>query len=363
MAISALFPVLLRICRSTSLIALLSVQLHAQTFHIDSPCSDRSTYSILSNGKEIFVDASGASISTLPYKEVVTDFSEGFAVVRVDESNVIFIDVSGKPAFSGKTFRDARRFSGGVAAVRRGDKWGYINHEGEFQISPSFAVASDFQDGMAIVRLEGGGNWAYVDEHGNLFMPKVKAVDGTLQDFSDGMALVPANRNGATVFGYIGKNGEWAIEPQFAWGAPFSERAAAVLKYGKWGFIDLSGRFVVPPKYDEVRSFSEGFAAVRSNGLIGFVDRHGSLVIPYRYEDAGPFCGGLAGVKLNGKWGFIDKTGSVRINTTFERVGAFGGEIAEVFQLVATDSVHRKFIDKHGVVRFQEPQTRVYARY
>ena len=60
------------------------------------------------------------------------DYSEGLAFVG-DR----FIDTDGNEALEGRTFEDARPFSQGLAAVRSGGRWGYIDLTGKFVIAPA----------------------------------------------------------------------------------------------------------------------------------------------------------------------------------------------------------------------------------
>ncbi|MCP4589425.1 MAG: WG repeat-containing protein, partial [bacterium] len=60
------------------------------------------------------------------------------------------------------------------------------------------------------------------------------------------------------LYGYINREGEWAIQPEFYVVQPFSEGRAPVMIDGKWGYIDETGDVVIPPRYDSVRPFCEG---------------------------------------------------------------------------------------------------------
>lgn len=48
-------------------------------------------------------------------------------------------------------YDDARGFSEGLAAVKRGDKWGYINESGEVVIDFQYDRAHSFSEGKALV--------------------------------------------------------------------------------------------------------------------------------------------------------------------------------------------------------------------
>jgi hypothetical protein len=62
-------------------------------------------------------------------------------------------------------YDDAKSFSEGLAPVRLGSSWGYINKKHEMVIFPKFDEAGAFQNSVAIVRE--GNNYEVIDNHGN----------------------------------------------------------------------------------------------------------------------------------------------------------------------------------------------------
>ena len=58
------------------------------------------------------------------------------------------MDATGRLAIPPQ-FAEARRFSEGLAAVRAGRLWGYIDSAGRWRIRPSLQLAGDFHEGLA----------------------------------------------------------------------------------------------------------------------------------------------------------------------------------------------------------------------
>ena len=54
----------------------------------------------------------------------------------------------------------AERFNDGLAHVRIGGKWGFIDKTGHYVINPQFDSAESFSDGLAAVRI--GNKWGYI---------------------------------------------------------------------------------------------------------------------------------------------------------------------------------------------------------
>ncbi|MEH1906742.1 WG repeat-containing protein [Nostoc sp.] len=99
------------------------------------------------------------------------------------------------------------------------------------------------------------------------------------------MALVKL----ANKFGYINKEGNLIIEPQFDEADIFSEGLAPAQMGGKWGYINQFGEFVIPPDLDFAKPFSEGIALVNVGGELKQDKEQGKAYF------------------MGGKWGYICK--------------------------------------------------------
>lgn len=159
----------------------------------------------------------------------------------------------------------------GLAAVRLGEKFGYIDPSGRVVISPRFQFAHIFSEGLARV---------------------------VIDDRS----------------GYIDQEGSVVIAPRF---------------HKSFKFSDGLARVCAPPEHP---SFL--FRAFRSIGWddhyaypCGYVDRQGKLIIDYQYLPSHGFRNGYARVTtLDGREGYIDHAG--KFDPTHEAATAI--EIADV---------------------------------
>jgi hypothetical protein len=230
-----------------------------------------------------------------------------------------YIDKQGK-AVVALQFDDCRDFSDGLAAVKVGEKWGFIDASGKFGIEPRFEMER-----------------RVINKSRTELRP-------TFGDFHEGLAAVAVSGK----WGYMNETGATAIEPRFEAAGPFSEDLAAVRLGDKFGYINGQGVLVIPAEYEEVREFSDGMAAVRAGGHWGYIDKSGKVVIAPRFTektesrtyagikvdvvlyDFSDFHEGLAAVKVGEKWGYIDKEGKTVISPQFERVLWFSGGLAPV---------------------------------
>jgi len=198
-------------------------------------------------------------------------FAEGLLNVRKDGAYG-FVDINGQEVITPR-FAKASPFAEGLAAVAEmstmADNQGYIDRNGEWVIQPKFSWANSFSDGLAQVR---GG---YIDKKGTLVISTEQlsrrlcrnpSCEVRTNDFADGLALVEVwddwDESHDRFFGFIDHTGAVAIAPRFGLASSFSEGLAAAAADGPYGYIDKAGRWVVRPKFGEAGPFVNGLARV-----------------------------------------------------------------------------------------------------
>jgi len=123
-------------------------------------------------------------------------------------------------------------------------------------------------------------------------------------------------------FGYMDRNGNIVIEPQFDLAYPFSEDLAVVAigrgKARKEAYINKTGQLINESYFETAASFREGMACVQQQRKHGFINAEGEFVIPPLFGYADDFSEGLAIVYIsdhqweyNHQGKYIDKTGMV----------------------------------------------------
>ena len=181
------------------------------------------------------------------------NFSEGLAIMHY-EGKYGFINRQGEwqiPA----CFDDALPFSEGVAAVRIDGKWGFIDQDGQYVIEPQYSGARRFSESMAAVGTD--VLWGFID-HQNQWVIQPELLSLTFYErydelvFIEGYAIVrvkPPEEGRLHLFGYIDKDGNWAIPPQFTTAMPFLDGVAAVMIEEAErlirGYIDTDGEFII----------------------------------------------------------------------------------------------------------------------
>jgi hypothetical protein len=294
-------------------------------------------------------------------------------------------------------YDEIEKFSEGMAAVRIGDKWGYIDENGVevipvqydsvFHFSDGLSVVisnltaffidktgnqaltvngfsanNSFSEGLASISQKGADGYSlkfgFMDRSGAEVIPCV--YDG-VTSFADGLSIVSVvdSTGFGYKFGVIDKSGVIVVEPKYAKIDEYTNGMSRIISNNLYGFIDKSGNEVVPPKYEFAGQFnSEGYAVVQLNKRYGVIDAAGKEVIPPKYDSV--YTGlyeGLAAVEQDGKVGFVDGNGNEVIPLIYDALGAETATYCYFSQGLAPVSLNGRFgfIDKSGkeVIPFQ----------
>lgn len=149
-------------------------------------------------------------------------------------------------------------FHEGLAAVRIGDKYGYIDKNGRVVIKPRFDYAQIFSEGLA--RIVVNHRSGYTDKTGHIIIsPRFhKAFK-----FSDGLARVCAPpRNPDLLFRIARLLG---FEDKYAYPC---------------GYIDRTGKLVIDYQFLPASGFENGYASVTTlDGIQGYIDHSGKFFL------------------------------------------------------------------------------------
>lgn len=213
---------------------------------------------------------------------------------------------------------DAKAIKNNTFTQRRINNFTYINTSQTQEIAPEFPFdlfdwIEPFSEGIAAVKI--GNKWGYIDKKGKIIG---RIEYDTTEPFSEGLALVKIYNQKNSYIGYFDKTGQRITKSKFDDALSFSEGIAAVKIGNQWGFIEPTHNMIIPAKFAEAKSFSQNLAAVKIADKWGYVDKKGQTLIPSQFDDAGSFSTGLAAVKVGNQWGFIDKSSNFVIKPQFD---------------------------------------------
>ncbi len=216
-------------------------------------------------------------------------------------------------------------FNGGVAKVRIGENFGFINTMNEIVIPIKYsAIDHELTD---FTRVSQGINWyGYIDRKNNVV---IKAKYKTLSRFSESGYAVANETSEPNKFGSIDKH-ENVIIPftyeQILWDGDL----AIVKMNGRWGMLNHYGETIIPIMYtNQIEWNDQGIAYVSNGSRWGAIDRTGKIIIPFNYCDLGEVNGDII-MCVDGKYGMMDIKENILIKPTFEEFFYFNEGVASV---------------------------------
>jgi len=204
--------------------------------------------------------------------------------IMIMSSVIVFAGYNIEKVNLNSNYKLIGKFNNGLAVVQNnyvyGEKYGYINSNGNVVIPCQYEYASDFNEGYAIIQKNTvySKKWGVIDTQGKEYLWD-ETFDSIIGPVSNGKVLVQ--------------------------------------KYERWTFVDIYGKKASDFRYFNINSFSDGLALIKNSGKAGYIDTATKQVIPFNYIDGKNFNEGLAPVKTNLTWNYIDKNNNIVIKGTY----------------------------------------------
>lgn len=255
--------------------------------------------------------------------------------------------------------------------IKDGERnYGFIKHDGTVVADFIYYRAREFSEGLAAIR-DNDGLWGFIDTTGKRVITMPRGVS-EVGDFKEGLCWF--RDRSEDLVGYMDRQGNVVLEPQWGFAQNFNEGLAAVGEAktfgnmrnitGLTGYIDHSGKLVISVDQTHNNFGSESFncrrAVIAKFGTVTIIDPSGKAIVKSpEYTAAGTFSEGLCAVcvatnwpcgqndkqqECISKWGFIDTVGTMIIKPQFEYKAAF----AEGVCAVKTSEEKYIFIDHTG---------------
>ena len=192
--------------------------------------------------------------------------NDGLARLRLaSTSKCGIVDVETGNTLIPFEYDDINLPSEGLLCAEKDDKYGYVNMKNEIIIPFIYDDANDFSEGLALVGKKDklmvtnqGLMWkkkyGFINKIGEIEIP-FKFADQTFvssDGFHNGLAAIGVDRQNyvyAGAIGYINKNGDFIISPQYDSASSFFCGVAVVEKNDKYGAINTNGDVIVPIRY------------------------------------------------------------------------------------------------------------------
>ena len=248
---------------------------------------------INSNGEELFAK----TIITWPgygNQKPTNGFHNGYCILEVSVYIEGTIDMGYKYCIlnkrgeqTGEFLCDSHgEFSEGLCAVKKGEKWGFVDTTGRLVIDCGLTYRpGDFLDEMAAFKGE-NALFGYIDTRGEVVINPQYAE---AYPFHNGLAIIqmPYERtNMDYTYGYCAIDKDAKVV--YRYGKEYvesdiSDRLIIIKKNNMKGFMDIKGNIVIFPEFDELRPFNSGRAYALKKSKYGdtegYIDGSGEFVI------------------------------------------------------------------------------------
>jgi hypothetical protein len=219
-------------------------------------------------------------ISTTGKNVVPTKYTKVFigdnAIVAGIGKRVVVFDTTGKRL---KLYRNVERYSGfsdGLAMVRKKNKVGYINEQGDWLISPVYSMGSSFSNQVALVRNRNAQMVINRDQHILSSYDYLERIE-----FSEGVLV----RHTPCGFQYYNKYGILISPKCYEKARPFKNGFALVMAGGKWGVINKSGDEILGCEYASIRINEYGEITANKSQTYGLLDQQGQEVVSPTFDN------------------------------------------------------------------------------
>lgn len=225
--------------------------------------------------------------------EWVGPYTDGMIPVR-DKTSAYFIDLNGN-VLSKKKYSSVNAYYDGVAwvsdltdASAYGGEPFYGIDKNEKAITDKYGRFDHFSEGLAAVKKD--DKWGFINTKGKMV---IKAKYDEVENFTNGFAEVKINEK----WGYINTSGKEITKMKYSTTQPFCNGFAQVGDFSNnRGYINTAGDEIIPIRYD---SFSEdcinnGIVWAKENSLFIILDASGKPVTGFRYIKHHRFYDGMA---------------------------------------------------------------------
>lgn len=211
----------------------------------------RAQYGVIDSNKGYlygYLDREGRVIIPAQY-EYGNDFYEGKAVVRIKENEYALVNIKGE-ILNKYEYASVGNLREGLLSFKKdmGEKYGFIDEDGNVVIKPQFTYAHDFSEGRSVVNVSGNimNNYGVIDKEGNyIITPKYNDI-----------ILLGENRVAVGV----------AIDKT----SPFIG--------SKYAIADTEGNILTDFIYYEVSNYKNGIAFAYDDKNTFFIDKEGNKI-------------------------------------------------------------------------------------
>lgn len=184
-------------------------------------------------------------------------------------------------------------------------KWGFVDSMGHQSIPFDFDFAENFQNGLAIVRVE--ENWGVIDKNGEfVIQPEFSRIERIISNGQHYFKTFDQKPR----YGYVDTNGLVALKPEFRQVMAHKDGVMSVKQSGRWQHISFGGNALYAENFESIQPFQHGIFPVRKNNGWAILDRDGNA-LPGLYDKVEAIGRNVVWAKSNGYLKLLDSLGNV----------------------------------------------------
>lgn len=159
-------------------------------------------------------------------------------------------------------------------------------------------------------------------------------------------------------YGYIDKNGNIIISPEFDQAFSSKNGISIYRKANLYGFINEQGT-VINPIFTEIRGIGENILCAKKANKWSYYDLEGNQLFNRSFDDAYLFSNGLARVFYNERYGYIDNTGKQVIKAAYD----YADNFSDGYAYATYSNRDNTIINTKGKVVIQTKKDHIYNFY
>ena len=214
-------------------------------------------------------------------------------------------------------FNDIDIFDHSVIPFKDNEKWGYKDKNSKIIIAPKYDKASQFQNNVAVVKLNGKNG--LINKRDSIIISFGRYDD--IYVFKEKRARIKKNN----LFGIIDIKG-YEVMPCIYKSCDNYRFGLCQLtdKNDKEGIFDLNGIIVIPFVYDDLIQMQlEGVIKAKMNGKYGYINYNNETLIRFDYDYIDQPSNGMIAIKKGNKYGFINTLGEEIVPCIYDKVYPF----------------------------------------
>jgi len=278
-----------------------------------------------------------------------SSISTEFKQIRTLNGNKFKMFINGN-SVNENLYDEVKKFHEGFAAVKREDKWCYVNINGFEIVPPSFFEVKDFSNGFAIV-MNKNYDMAFLDTSGKMITP-IKYYQ--VKPFQEGYAAVATGTYPNFKWGFINKEGKEVVIPKYSQVDDFNDGIAKVFLKNKAGFINKTGKEITQIIYDPSGSKNLGNGLVKlqlevnnRSRFEGVINNKGEWMFKkgqLNFDVVGSFSNKYLIVDNGIKYGIVDHSGNIKIDINMKKIDPLGSWTRKSDSL----KLGRVYVDNYG---------------